>query len=197
MIPMNRLSTTPQVAAFAGPDAIEAPNDYTDFEMGGVALSDPQEGLKAYRWVSWYDPEFETVNIEREGQPSTEVFSAPGLTELSFCFDQNMRPFYAYVQNGQAKFRWYDTVFGGNVITLLNAADYSPKCTLDSKSFIQTTEGLNDIILAYVRGGTLYYRQQRDRFEVERSLAVVGNFRLMKVGMNVINRLQFLLEQLS
>lgn len=195
MIPQGRLSSTPQPAAFAGPDAIESPAETVDYEIGGVDLSNPIEGLKAYRWIAWFDGTREMVVLQREGLPETDVFSAPGLTQLSFCFDQNMRPFFAYVQNGQAKFRWYDTVVGENIITNLNANDITPRCTLDAKSDMQTTEGLNDIILAYVRDGNLYYRQQRDRFENEYLLGVVGNFRLIKVGMNVINRLQFLLEQ--
>ncbi len=194
MIPDERLSTTPLPAAFYGADAIEPPSAVTDYELGGVALNDPSQGLQTQTWTSWYDEESGDVMISAPGIPAVALFNAPGVTELSFTFDQNMRPFHAYVQGGQAKYRWFDTILGDTRISNLDADDYSPRCCFDDKRALQTAEGTNDIILAYVRGGALYYRQQRERFETERELSATVPGRFLRVGMSVTNRLQFLFE---
>jgi hypothetical protein len=132
--------------------------------------------------------------VAAPGVPQIVVFNAIGVTELSLAFDQNMRPFVAFTQLGQAKFRWYDTVLGANRITDLNVNDYSPRCTMDDKREMQTSLGSNDIILAYMRAGSLYYRQQRDRYENEYLLMANVNAQFLRVGMNRGKRLQFYFE---
>lgn len=196
MIPMGRLSTTLVYAPFLAPDDVDPPNEFIDYELGGRALNDASEGLQVHTWTASFDSiSAGNVSLAAPGFPETVIFTAPGITEISLAFDQNMRPFFAYVQDGQAKFRWYDTVVGTNVITNLNVADQWPRCCMDDKRDMQTSQGTNDIILAYVRAGNLYYRQQRDRFEVEYLLytGVVG--RLVRVGKNIFNRLQFMFEE--
>jgi hypothetical protein len=47
-----------------------------------------------------------------------------------------------------------------------------------------------------MRGTSLYYRQQRDRYEVEYLLKTGLNAKLVRVGMNKGYRLQFMLEAL-
>jgi hypothetical protein len=60
-----------------------------DYERGGVALNDPSEGYNSYNWKATYVGE--DVVLSREPYTSSEVvFSYPGITELSFAFDQNM-----------------------------------------------------------------------------------------------------------
>lgn len=193
---MGRLSTTVVSADFIPPDDVDPTSTIIDYELGGVALSDSSAGLMVQTWTSRYDPATGYVLIGAGASPEVELFYAPGVSDLSFTFDQNMRPFHAYVQSGQAKFRWYDTVLGANRITSLDAADRYPKCCMDDKRDLQTVQGSNDIILAYMRGSSLYYRQQRDRYEVEYLLQTDINGRLLRVGMNVLNRLQFMFEEI-
>lgn len=163
--------------------------------MGGVGLNDASAGLQDRLWLCTCDGATGDVSLEAPGVGRTLIFTAPGTTEVSFCFDQNMRPVFAYVQNGAAKLRWYDTVLGDNTITTLASDVVWPKVTLDDKRPLQTVQGTSDVILAYVRGGSLYYRQQRDRFEVERLLAGTVSGRLVRVGMTVTSRLQFMFEE--
>jgi hypothetical protein len=51
---------------------------------------------------------------------------------------------------------------------------------------------LNDVILFYIKDGALFYRQQRDRYGVERRLCDCPNttIRIERVSMNTLNRLQ-------
>lgn len=194
VIPGSRLSTEVVYADFLEADLIEAESALVDYELGGRALNDPSEGLRVAVWKGWAT-EVGDVYLEAPGVPAEFIFSAPDITELSLAFDQNMRPFFAYVQGGQAKFRWYDTDLGANRITLLAADDKSPRCTMDDKRDMQVSQGANDIILAYVRYNALYYRQQRDRYEVEYQLApLIPGRRFLKVGMNKVGRLQFEFE---
>ena len=191
-MPLNRLSTTPVIAPYMVPDTLELPNRLTDFELGGVALSDASQGLQVQRWTCRADIDTGVVYIGAEAVPETVLFTAEGISELSLAFDQNMRPFVAFTVYGQSKFRWYDTVLGANRITDLDPLDRTPKCCMDDKRPWQVGQGSNDIILAYLRGDSMYYRQQRDRYEVERLLATgLEGKRLLKVGMNTAMRLQF------
>jgi hypothetical protein len=199
MIPSNRLSSVALYADFYPPDDIDPPNSLTDYEIGGQALNDPSAGLRDRVWTVVAD-EAGVVRLSAPSVFETAIFTAPGITEISLTFDQNMRPFFAFVQNGQAKFRWYDTVLGANRITDLSPADRWPKVSIDDKRQSATEQGMSDVILAYVRDGQLYFRQQRDRFEVERHLdGTAAGFpvvpgRLLRVGMNRENRLQFMFE---
>lgn len=200
MIPMGRLSTTPVPSDFVPPDDLEGAATFefgpiSDYEMGGKAISDPSLGNQDRVWRMTAN-ELGEVYFYAEENPEFLFITLPGLTELSFTFDQNMRPVLAYVQNGVARLRWYNTVPGDYVVTDLPAGSISPRVSLDDKRQTQTALGDNDVILAYVRSGNLYYRQQRDRYENEYLLAAVGSAKLIRIGMNMGNRLQFLLEEI-
>lgn len=195
MIPQGRLSSQVVYAPYLSPDNIEQPSPLVDYEMGGVALNDPTQGLEVYTWIAQYYPLTGDVTVFAPGTPEQAIFNAPGLTELSLAFDQNMRPFVAFVQNGQAKFFWFDTVIGETLITLLPVDAVTPRCCMDDKREMQTSQGQNDVILAYLRGTSLYYRQQRDRYETEYLLtAAAPGTKLIRVGMNQLRRLQFEFE---
>ena len=80
--------------------------------------------------------------------------------------NQNADLHYAWVDAGVAKFHWYDTVTSSFQTLTLPAGSRTPKCTLDDKR--PTQSGRSDIILSYVKADNkLYFRKQRDRFEVE------------------------------
>jgi hypothetical protein len=200
MIPMGRLSTTPVPSAFVPPDELEGAATFefgpiSDYELGGKAISDPSLGNQDRPWTMTANEAGEVYFTAAEN-PEALFVTLPGLTELSFAFDQNMRPVLAYIQAGVPRLRWYDTVPGAYVVTDLPAGSISPRVTLDDKRQTQTALGENDVILAYIRSGNLYYRQQRDRYETEYLLGVVGSAKLIRIGMNVENRLQFLLEEI-
>lgn len=185
MIPV--LSSEPQVYALLDPAA--SPLDpLTDYEMGGVALNDPSQGLYVKQWVCRYADG--SVRLSAHGVQEAPLFSMPNVTEVSLAFDQNMRPFVAYVTNGEAWFYWYDTQIGQAVHTQLPSGSTSPRCCLDDHRALQL--GNSDIILAYIRNGNLYCRVQRDRYGIEYLLVSDAEDRLFNVGMQKNLRLQFL-----
>lgn len=168
-----------------------------DYEDGGLALNDPSEGLLYQRW---------RARLFRAGEVDSSVWldathigefewlSVPYMTEISFTFDANMRPAVVYVAAGQAYLNWYDTTIPGYVTTTLPAGVVTPRVAMDDKRYVGSNGyQLSDVILAYVRSGNLYYRQQRDRYQTERLLKV-GVTPLIRIGMSRGLRLQFMHE---
>lgn len=191
MIPGDAIST------FAAPAAMLQPDDRgriarkTDYERGGVALSDPSEGLLGYVWRARLDGN--DVLVGREPYTAEAVvLSEPGISELSLAFDQNMRPAIAYVALGQAKLRWFDATIPGETTLLLPADARSPFVTLDDKRRVASLLNRSDVLLFYLRANRLCYRQQRERFQTERTLAWFEGAAtsISKAGMSVGNRLQ-------
>lgn len=186
MLPQNVLSTTVVQAPFLPPkDAPYVP--LIDYELGGVALNDASQGLMVKSWRCQYlNGDF---IADAAAVAPTVIFSAPQVSEFSFTFDQNMQPFITYVQSGIAKYRWFDASVSSFVIVDIPGNPQTPRCTLDDKRSFASA--ISDIILAYMNGTILHYRQQRDRFEIEYTLTSNGPGVLTKIGMNLDFRLQF------
>ncbi len=188
MLPGNVLSDTPVPQGFAAPRDIP-PQQLIAYDYGGIAIQDPSQGLMVKVWrCRWENGNF---ILDADGVPDTVIYSADSVTELDITFDSNMQPFIAFVQAGVAKYRWYDTTVSGFVVNTLTGA-VTPRCQLDDKRTHQ--QNVSDIILAYVIDGSLYYRQQRDRFGVERLLAEGAGPGLRRIGMGLRWRMLFEME---
>jgi len=190
-MPLNRFSD------IAAPTVILVPDDATresltvDYELGGIGLSDPSQGLQVQTWRARVDGSNVLVG-PAPYTAETTLFTGADITEISLAFDQNMRPALAYIQDGQAKLRWFDSFVGETVTTTLDAGITSLFLTMDDKRDIATELNFNDILLFYIRGQNLYYRQQRDRFTTERLLHEFGavGMSIARCGMNAGLRVQ-------
>lgn len=188
MLPGNGgASTQPVYSAMLPPDN-RVPSALHDYEMGGVALQDPSQGLQVQPWECWLQGD--EVRIRPVGDSASVVlFAAPGIQSLSFTFDRNMNPTVAYMQDGVCRLWWYDSTIPGMTTSTFPGAT-QPRLTHDDKREVASPWA--DVILAYVREGSLYYRLQRDRFGVEYLLATgITRGQLRNVGMNRGLRLQF------
>jgi hypothetical protein len=170
-----------------------------DKEQGGIGLNDPSAGLNNIPWTLRYFPTTGDFVIESETTPPTIILNVPDVTEISFTFDQNMNPFIAFVEDGDAKFWWYDSEIPGTTTTNLPAGSLTPRCCLDDKRQIQA--GNSDIILCYVLNGDLKKRIQRERYTAEDTLEspflhpVFGLPAVLKrIGMHKGLRLQWLCD---
>jgi len=188
MLPDNEPSLSLVRGSFIGGRAYPVTN-FVDYESGGVGIQDPSKGMLYQTWRARLENDH--VYISSENTPEYSIFSGSGITEISFSFDQNMRFTLAYVESGNAKLYWYDSTISGMRVTNFGASVLNPRVTMDDKRSSQSST--NDIIFAYVRDGAIYYRQQRDRFQVERFIQG-GVSKLKKIGMNDKLRLQFLWE---
>lgn len=163
------------------------------WELGGIALSDSSEPFQYY----WYGyVQGKAIYLHRSGAERITVLAFAGsVTEMSFSFDQNMRPTITYVENGVAKLYWYDASVAKNVLTLYPNMT-NPRLSLDDKRKFNI--GNSDIIFAYVKEhNRLCYRLQRQRYDVEHLLLTDTTksddepLQLFETGMSTDNRFLF------
>ncbi|WP_444890052.1 hypothetical protein [Microbulbifer sp. DLAB2-AA] len=190
-LPENTLSSQPVASPFIGGAALPVRN-ITDYQRGGIALQDSSKGLNFQTWRARVLEDGKAIVLDAQQVWASTVITGNNITEVSLAFDQNMRPVIAYVEAGTAKLYWYDSSQGAQATTTF-AGFVTPRVSLDDKRSTQT--GNSDVIFAYLKGGNLYYRQQRDRYGVEYLLASnVNSPGLVKIGMSRNFCLQFLLK---
>lgn len=189
MLPSNVPSTTPVSAPLYG-----GRNEYIhfpwDIEEGGIAFNDTSEGLRFQNWHTYIEGDL-VITKPDNADPIT-LFTAPGTTEVSLTFNQNMSPVVAYVQNGVAKLYWFDALESGFVHTVLGAECLTPRVTLDNKDALSSTQNAsNDVLVFYVKHNVLCQRIQRERYQTEHQLWPVPS-PLIKVGKNRNNRMEWI-----
>lgn len=192
-IPDNRLSVTPVRGAYIAPYN-RAPVPLVSYSIGGTAVENPNDGLQVQEWRLDYggSPAQFVVTPLSIGSP-TSVLTRDDVTDCSLAFDQLMRVVLAWRQtDGNVYLRWYDSVVAGQVITNFGPGE-TPRCLLDDSRPLQTVAGTSDVLFFYVRAGALYYRQQRDRYAIERNLVTFQNPTavIYSYGQTVRNRIEF------
>lgn len=187
-LPENTVSVFPVPGVFEPPDGKRG-QQLEDFEAGGVAVQNTSEGLSAYEWRCWVDGI--DVKLQRVGAAEQTVFQQADIAEIALAFDQNMRPSIAYTTvTGSLYLRWYDSVIQQYTTTSFGTAR-NPRLSLDDKR-PENSSG-SDIIFAYIRGTTLYWRQQRDRYQTEYVAAtnIGAKTSLLDIGLTKTLRFQF------
>jgi len=189
MIPENTLSTAPIYGAFLVPDKVDL---LIDFEWGGVDLLDTSQGLMVKVWKCFYEDNWIKIT---DDVIIHSLINVANVKSLSLAFDFNMHPTITYVIENEDKSKttylyWYDSLIGSQTTTNYGAGYLFPQLALDDHRLHQSANA--DIIFAYIKNGNLYYRQQRDRFLIERLLAEnLGDVELIQIGMSTKNRFQF------
>jgi hypothetical protein len=189
MIPLYELSSTMVPAQFFGARNSTRINNRLDYEDGGIGINDPSAGLLYQTWWGWIEMDGVYLSAANQKEAINIYESNKLITEISFTFDQNCRPCLAFVEENIPKLIWWDTSVEAQVITTLDTGIVNPRVAMDDKR--DKSLSTNDIILAYLRNSNLYYRQQRDRFEVEYLLKTGAGPRLNKIGMGTGLRFQF------
>lgn len=197
MIPDNVLSTQVIRSRFNFPDSVAISGMLEDYELGGVALQDPSQGLEVKPWYGYWSPVDNTAYLvpDIDAAPIA-IFTEPNVIEFSFTFDQNMRWAAAYfVADGTCKFRWFDSQVAAYVTSTYTGLTALKLC-LDDKRTIQVQLGASDMLFTYIRDNTLYLRAQRDRFTIEYPLRaeLPSNLRITNFGMAANWRVQWRLR---
>ena len=165
-----------------------------DYEWGGVALNDTSQGLYYRLWKLSYNKLTYELSIKRaDSSESTVLLTIQDITRVGLAFDFNMNPQIIYEVAGQTYFYWYDPALAA--YTTIVIPDAKNACiSLDDARDIAA--GLNDILLVYQKETGLYYRRQRDRYQVEYFLtaSIPENVKLHQVGMNNKMRFQFMFK---
>ena len=170
------------------PDGNDRINLTTDQERGGVEIADPSQGLRYQIWELTYS-NFEIWITPLTSGTAFLAFTLPGITEASLAFDQNMNIFVTYMVGEQAYYYWYDPISLQYENQIMDSDVRSPRCCMDDKRLEMVDT--SDILLAYMRGADLYYREERDRYTIEYPLAVDLIGSLSKIGFADQNRVKF------
>jgi len=196
MMPDGVLSTEVIRANYVGARSLSVTKTL-DFEDGGKDIQDPSEGLLYQRWRARLfraGTSGSYVMLDAPTVPEFVALTQADMTEISFSFDQSMRPAIAFVQSGVAKVYWYDSVEGDMVITEIGEGVVTPRITYDDKRQLGSGGySVSDLVLAYVLNDNLYIRLQRDRFTIAYLLAEEVT-PLIKIGFTRALRLQFMHE---
>lgn len=202
-LPDNQLSTTPAISSFIGGKSFPVTGQL-DYEYGPIALQEASRGINYQLWTSRLENGI--VYIKAPTVPEYAFLTLPDVTEMSFSFDHNANITFVYVQAGSVFMYWFDSSVGGYVTTPYGSDIVSPRLTHDDKRTLQSS--VSDVIFAYVHIDTrdglgepltasLRYRQQRERYGVERIIATNVTDGLVKIGMMRNLRVGFQLKQQS
>ena len=187
-MPLNIMIDTKAPATFLSPDDRVRSSLLVDYELGGVALGDPTQGLQVRVWEARLSAGFIEVRPE-SGGAWTPVTGGADITEISLAFDQNMRPTVAYMDGGVAKHYWYNALTASFTTSEYPGAT-SPVVTMDDKRDWESAA--NDVLLFYFLDGRVIHRLQRDRFATAYDVGAVpdGVSRIYRWGMTEVGRVQ-------
>lgn len=192
-IPGNTLSTEPVIGDFLAPDD-NVRQLLVDWELGGIALSDPSEGLQVQEWKLFLEGADIVVEAQTTLQKETVITAAGVPEEIALSFDQNMQPTVVWKIGDDIFHYWYDSSIADYTTTQYTGI-VNPRLTHDDKRKIPLDVGVSDVLLVYFNGNDLCYRQQRDRYDTEYTLGTFENAGLGRVGFTNLSRVQFELRQ--
>lgn len=186
MIPSNTFTPQPEVTPFV-PPLDEPYQPLFQRVLGGVALNNPSEGRMYQIWTVEYTSG--SIIVSPEGQPSAFEMGAVGVTAVSLAFDNNMGIVLGWQTASGANLYYYDTLTSSYTTRNFPGVTSCRVAVDDPRDFYTAS---SDVIFGYTISGNLYWRQQRDRYDVEYLVGpATGN--LIKMGPNTGNRLQFML----
>lgn len=195
MNPLKSLIQPPIITLYIPPKNLN-PTALEDWEEGGIALSDGSAGLQYQVWHLQVlgDTINTAIYLSSPNTASTLIFAKPNITWARLAFDQNMHPVISYVDITGPAFYWFDPLLPGNTFTSLPPDATTPCVTMDDKRELQTRQGNNDVVMTYVRLGNLYYRIQRERYNIEHVWYanishIIANPTTNKIGMSEEYRL--------
>ena len=184
MIPNNTITPTPVESNFAYLEGQHYDPLYQQV-MGGIALRDPSQGRLAQAWSIAY------VNgaIEIRPQNGTLAYSIAELDvqTVSLAFDNNMAPVIAWTTTGGANLYYYDKITATYITRFFTGVTSCKVAVDDPRDFYNLA---SDVMFGYTLNNMLYWRQQRDRYDIERLVGPTAQT-LIRMGPSVIDRLQF------
>ena len=185
MLPNNQWASQPVVDDIIAPRDKAKVNPTTSSDNGPIAIQNTSKGLMAKIWTASYNSVTGSVTL----QDGTNLFTDVNLKELSLTFNQTGNPFVAFRSATRIKIWWYDSLLSNYTIKDVAAGD-QPFCYLDERR--PEFSANSDVFLLYHRNGEIFYRLQRDRFDVEYSTGIIGGADIVIecFGMAKNNRLQ-------
>ena len=184
MIPGNTITPHPLVTDFAYLEGGWYSPLYQEV-MGGIALNNPSQGRLVQPWSVVYA----AGSIQVQPVSGSVVFTLPAtdVQTISLAFDNNMAPVLAWKTSAGANLYYYDSTTLSYVTQFFSAVTSCKVCVDDPQDFYTSQ---SDVIFGYTLNNNLYWRQQRDRYSIERLVGATNQY-LIRMGPSVGNRLQF------
>jgi hypothetical protein len=186
VIPSNAFTTNPIQGSFRPPNDL----DYDPLHQivwGGQAIGDGTKG----RLVKYWEVALVTEGITVRPVNGPIAFTLTGLdisqiTSVSLAFDSNMGLAIAYTVSTGANLYYFDSLSSQYTTRFFADINSCRLCVDDARDFYSSA---SDVIFAYTRVGNVYWRQQRDRYNIERLIGASPN-KLIRIGQTFVNRLQ-------
>lgn len=184
MIPANAFTPIPIVSNFQYPYN-EPYSPLSQNVYGGVAIGDASLGRQVKVWNVSYNGSF--INVKPADGPIAFSLEQGGVLSVSLAFDNNMGLVIAWTTTSGASLYYFNTLTSTYITRFFADISSCRVCVDDAREFYSAN---SDVIFSYTRSGTLYYRQQRDRYDVEYTIGTTSK-QLIRAAPNVGNRLQF------
>lgn len=184
-IPLNTFTAIPVHSQFMAP-ASDAYQALTMRATGGTAIGNGAAGREIQLWSVKY--EGTNINVYDAAGVLSFTLVVSGATSVCLAFDSNMAVTICYTKSDGSYLYFFNSQSGQFETLFLAGAD-TCRVAVDKASLFFNTN--SDVLFVYSKAGVLYWRQQRDRYTIERTVgAVTGGQSLRRVGPNVENRLQ-------
>ena len=184
MIPANAILPIPEVGALLWPESLPYdPIKHT--VMGGLAIGDVSAGRLYQPWEAKLAQD--AITVGPMGQAVAFSLSAPGALTVSLAFDSNMGLAIAWQTAAGSRLYHFGGVTSTYVTRIFSGTTSCRVCVDDARDFYSAN---SDVIFAYTQSGTLYWRQQRDQYDVPRVVGVTAQ-KIKKLSLADTSRLQF------
>jgi len=184
MIPANTFTPIPVISNFQAPYDLPY-QPLTQHVLGGVAIGNPSLGRQVKIWTVNYNGV--SITVKPIDGPIAFTLVAADVQTVSLAFDNNMGLVIGWMTSIDAKLYYYDTLLAAYTIRTF-VGPTSCRVVVDDARDFYTAQ--SDVIFGYTMAGNLYWRQQRDRYDVQYLIGPTANL-LRKMAPNVGNRLQF------
>lgn len=184
MIPANTITPTPIVASYQYP--YELPyNPFRQVVLGGTALGDAAAGRQVKLWVVEYA--YGIISVGPDNGPVELTLAVPDLLSVSLAFDSNMGVVLGWQSTTGGNLHYFDIELNSYVTKPFPTASSCRVCVDDARDFYSSQ---SDVIFAYTATDTLYWRQQRDKYEIDYIVGATTK-KLIQIAPSTANRLQF------
>jgi hypothetical protein len=162
-------------------------------KVGPLALADSQGSINNRYWVCYQQSGVVymrgAIDDATWAAPTTILTEADAIEALDFTFDQLGRAIVFYQVGTELRLWYFDSIASAYIKRVIDANAEQPLCGFDLID--DTGDPMSDAHIFYVKGGTIYERLQRDRYDVVYdSLVSHSGIKLLSCGMTAGNKFQ-------
>lgn len=158
----------------------------TSRARGGSSLNAPEFGINVQDWDGLIEDEQFFISAANHAQ--SLVVATPNAQSATFAFDRNMELVVCWNTPTGSVLYWFDDSEAAQQTTVFTGFSRAMVIHDDVRN---SSSAISDVLMVYQRSGSLYYRQQRDRYATEYLISNQDDGELKSCGMGRSNRLIF------